>query len=211
MLPFSKFDKPYLTYLKVVVTMSVIIAFVIIMQLSYATTTPPKTNNSVTTLNGNAGNSKDNTGNINNINANPIINNTGYIYQDTDNHGNIIITNKPTNPNAKKINLPSLTVAKQPMTAKDINNINTNINYSADNSSEFNNPQNNRRHVLQEELASEVKALQDTMRMLEYNKQAPDIGTDPKSAERIKIIEESVHEHQKNIAILNNSLNNWNN
>lgn len=149
------------------------------------------------------------------------------IYQYTDKHGNVVITNNPENHhNAKKIDLPPLRIYERPIATNikkhhETQDINSRNNYSTYSDTLINNKiindaneknipqfssQYNREFVLREELSREVQALQETMSMLEYNKKLPPIANDLKHKEQLKIIEDSISEHKKNIAILNNSL-----
>lgn len=126
---------------------------------------------------------------------------TNAIYQDTDKYGNVVITNKPKHVAAKQISLPALVVSEKPMTQKDLNSVNSDSNIN-----NYGTIQPGRRYVLQEELTKEITALHEAMSMFEYNKNLPLAPTDLKHQERIKIIQDAINEHQKNIAILQNTL-----
>ncbi len=123
------------------------------------------------------------------------------VYQYKDTNGNLVITNKST-PNAEKMVLPPLKIDDKAMNQRDITkNKVTNLGTN----------EANRKKVLQEELTHEKLALTDTQKLVQENKDVK-IGSDSRSQqayqERIKILNDAVIEHQKNIEILNKQLGN---
>ncbi len=144
------------------------------------------------------------------------------IYQCTDKSGRVVISNVACK-NAKKMQLPALPTYAVPMSISDVRAngyvakpalINDfkyqdgmNKNYPAP----FMNNDIGRQQILSEELLKEQEMLQDSEQLLTQGKSIKythEMRNDQAFQERIQILEDSVHEHEKNIELLNLQLRN---
>lgn len=143
------------------------------------------------------------------------------IYQYQDKNGAMVFTNKPVK-NAKKVNLPPLSVYAAPMTEKDYNSSSltgkaTNPQrsssglakiYVKDSSPSFGTNEAGRQQVLSDELDYEKQALKDAKQAL-INGQGKLTSEqkDPQAYQaRIQGLKDAVTEHEKNIDILSRQL-----
>ena len=145
------------------------------------------------------------------------------IYQYQDKNGTVVFTNKPVK-NAKKINLPPITVYASPMTKKDFQAKSytepngSNLSpagikqiYVKDKSANLGTNETGRRQILSEELAHERQGLEDAKSALKTAEQSmlPSEKNNPKQYHsRIQALQDAVTEHQKNIEILTAQLGN---
>lgn len=139
------------------------------------------------------------------------------IYQYQDKNGAMVFTNKPVK-NAKKVNLPPLSVYAAPMTENDYNSSSLTGKtsnsqrsssglakiYVKDSSPSFGTNEAGRQQVLSDELDYEKQALKDAKQAL-INGQGKLTSEqkDPQAYQaRIQGLKDAVTEHEKNIDIL---------
>lgn len=141
------------------------------------------------------------------------------IYQYTDKKGNLVYTNKATK-NAKKVNLPPISIYSSPMTKNDYgatgytnkpsqtNSKNPTI-YTKTTAQNSGTNETGRQQILAEELSKEKQALSDTQQALATAKQTK-LASEKNNPElyqtRIQSLQDAVTEHTKNISILSNQL-----
>ena len=143
---------------------------------------------------------------------------TNDIYQYTDANGNTVFSNINKNNTAKKVILPPLSVYASPMSKADMyangytaNQALIKMPKTLDNGSVyFTMTQNAARvQILQDELHKENIALADSKKLLftsqNIKSKNMDSNTDKNS---VKILQDAIIEHEKNIELLNKELNN---
>lgn len=146
------------------------------------------------------------------------------IYQYQDKNGAMVFTNKPVK-NAKKVNLPPLSVYAAPMSENDykanglIAKGNSNNKpssaqakiYVKNSSPSFGTNEAGRQQVLSDELEYEQQALKDARQALIAGQptKLPSEQKDPQAYQaRIQGLRDAVTEHEKNIDILSRQLGN---
>ena len=137
-----------------------------------------------------------------------------YLYKDKN--GNSVYTNKPVK-NAKKLNLPPLSVYSSPMSKRDYeaksyteqpNETKSTKIYTKDTAPTYGN-ETGRQQILNEELALEKQALSDSPQALTTANQttlAREINQPEQYQVRIQSLQDAVTEHQKNISTLSKQL-----
>jgi len=137
-----------------------------------------------------------------------------YLYKDKN--GNSVYTNKPVK-NAKKLNLPPLSVYSSPMSKRDYaakgytqapNETKSTKIYTKDTAPTYGN-ETGRQQILNEELNREKQALSDSQQALTTAKQtklASEINQPEQYLARIQSLQDAVTEHQKNISTLSKQL-----
>ena len=139
------------------------------------------------------------------------------IYQYQDKNGTTVFSNKPVK-NAQKVTLPPLTIYAAPMTQNDFNaqsytNEQSLSRYPKIAPSHLGSREQGRRQILAEELAHEKNGLDDAQQALATSQQtklASEKNNPQQYQARLQALQDTITEHQKNIAILSQQLDNVN-
>lgn len=141
------------------------------------------------------------------------------IYEYTDTSGNTVVSNINKDKQAKKVTLPPLNIYAAPMSKADVYAAGYTENkvllkpvppqMLEDSALYFTTAQNKTRTaILQEELDKEEISLVDSKKLLTLSQNIKSTYVSGSNADSVKILQDSIVEHEKNIELLKKELNN---